>query len=147
VRVAAGQPETVEARLVSTDAAFGTSGRTLRRAGIITMAAGTPLIATGAALWLVGRQKKSDADSLSGPAHNDQVLKGSRMQQWGLVSGVVGVTALATGFVLWWTGNSADPDSSDSLPGDDQTSPDEPAPKVRLSPVLTVDYVGVTAQF
>lgn len=141
VRVAKGGSRTVQSKLVDSDAAFSVSGRTLRRAGIVTMGAGTPLLATGAALWIVGRQKKSDAESLGQPARDEQIMRGSTLQQWGLVSGIVGVTALTTGFVLWWSGRHV---GGDGAPTED---PQKPSSSVRITPIITFDSIGIGGRF
>jgi hypothetical protein len=144
VKVQPGASRELNTEMVDEEAAFAVSGRTLRRAGIITMASGTPLVATGTALWLVGHRQKKDAEEITGDiTRNEEIMKGSRLQRWGLVSGVVGVTALATGFVLWWAGHSNDASSTTPDDETDETN----AVKLRVTPILSVDYVGISGRF
>jgi len=128
----------VDAELVATDAAFGVSGRKLRRSGALAMAGSVPLIAAGTALFVVGSMKRADAQERDGDRRRELLDSGAKFQQSGAVLGVLGLATLATGGVLYWFGRPKEAPS-----GDEESAPEQ----VRIQPVIGLGQVGVSLRF
>lgn len=138
VPVAGGLNRTVDTELVSEDATFDVSGKEMRRAGVITMAAGIPLIAGGTVLYLVGSNKRSAGRDLGGRAGDEEIMEGAGLQQWGLAAGVVGVLAVGTGAGLYLVGR-----------GTDRSTPLDEGEKGNAgwAPIIGPAHVGVRVRF
>lgn len=134
----ATKDQVVDAELVATDAAFGVSGRKLRRAGAIALAASVPLLATGGALYAVGSVRKSDARELSGRERTEALESAANLRQGGAVLAVLGVAALATGGVLYWFGR---PKSTGVDAEEAET------PQAAWLPIVGPGHVGVAFRF
>lgn len=111
--------------LIPQDQTFQIEDRSWRRAGLLTMAAGIPLLASGGVLWATGRSNIQQAREPS--QHPSRLETGYTQQRWGVGLLIVGGATLLTGGALWLVGS-----------GDDARFEPTIAPSSSESPSLSV---------
>lgn len=118
----------IDAELVSEEAALNVSERRRRSAGVWTMVTSIPITAAGATMVALSAQD-DDHRSLRTP---------------GTIVSAAGMTTLLTGLIVYFSGSSEDPSPlDDSLPRPDRLTPGEAA----VEPMVGIGHLGIRLSF